>query len=94
VTVTFNADNTASMMVEYMGDQPAMMQNGTWAMAETDDMVNFMYGTEDAMMTMPLMVVEDDLQLSAEDAMGFGGTQIVLERQAMAAEDPHAGHNH
>lgn len=94
VSLTVNADNTAMMSVEYMSGQPSMVQNGTWAMGETANTINFMYGTEGAMMTMPFNVDGSNLVLSGEAASGFGVPTLTLVKQAAGAEDPHAGHDH
>lgn len=93
VTLTLNADNTAMMSIEFMNGQPSTVQNGTWAMGETPNTVNVMYGPEGAAMTMPFTMVGSDLQMTGEMAMGFGAPEITLVKQA-AVEDPHAGHDH
>lgn len=94
ISLTVNPDNTAMMSVEYMSGQPSMVQNGTWAMGETANAINFMYGTEGAMMTMPFNVDGDNLVLSGEAARGFGVPNLMMVKQAAGAEDPHAGHDH
>jgi hypothetical protein len=94
VSVTLNTDNTAMMSVEYMNGTPAMVQNGSWSMGETPNTINFVYGTEGAMMTMPFAVDGDNLQLSGDPARGFGTSNVTLVKQPAGAEDPHAGHDH
>lgn len=97
ITIMLNADNTATMMIEHMGGQPATSQSGTWAMGEMENQVNFNYGGEGTMMTMPMMVEGDQLRVGGELAAAMGVTDLALTRQAAgepAAEDPHAGHDH
>ena len=98
MTLTMNADNSATMMVEYMNGQPAMSQTGTWAMGE-GNMVNFSYGGEGTMMTMPMTVEGDQLHITGDMATAMGAPDITLMKQAaMGADttgtDPHAGHEH
>ncbi|MDH4038047.1 MAG: hypothetical protein OEX18_13220 [Candidatus Krumholzibacteria bacterium] len=96
VTVVLNDDYTAVVTVEYMNEQPAMTQNGNWAMGEMDGAVNFMYGSGENTMTMPMMVVEENLHMAGDMASAMGVEEIVLMKQVpdASAEESHEGHNH
>jgi hypothetical protein len=98
ITMTLNADNTATMMVEYMSGQPAMSQTGTWAMGEMENAVNFMYGSEGATMTVPMMVSGNELKVGGDMATALGVTEINLVKQEAAAAPAEGsaeeGHSH
>lgn len=95
LTLTLNADNTAMVKVEYLNGQPAMSQSGTWE-AGANNVINFNYGGEGSMMTMPMTLDGDHLMVGGEMATAMGVSEISLMKQMAEPmeEDPHAGHDH
>jgi hypothetical protein len=96
MTVMLHEDNTAMLTVEHMNGQPAVTQNGTWAMGETPGTVNFTYGGEGASMTMPMTIDGDNLHVTGDMATAMGMPELVLAKQAAAApmEESPEGEQH
>lgn len=93
ISLALNEDSSATMTVEFMNNQPAVVQSGSWEMGEGENIVNFMYGGEASTMTLSFSMMGDELHMMNEEAAGFGATEIALVKQAHD-HDPHAGHQH
>ncbi len=91
ISLMLNEDNSAVMSIEFMNNQPAVVQSGSWAMGEGENTINFVYGGEATPMTLSFSMMGDELHMMNEEAAGFGVAEIALVKQA---HDPHAGHDH
>ncbi|HEX5133293.1 MAG TPA: hypothetical protein VFX92_12515 [Candidatus Krumholzibacteria bacterium] len=93
ITLVLNSDNTAMMAVEYSSGQPSVTQNGTWAMGEGENVINFTYGDATAPTTMSFSKLGEELHMMDGGAAAFGVSEVALKKMDVAA-DPHAGHSH
>jgi uncharacterized lipoprotein NlpE involved in copper resistance len=98
VMLTLNPDNTASMSVDFMNEQPAVMESGTWAMNAMNgvdvtlqrDVAGTMVST-----TMSFAMMGDTLSLNNAMDAGYGDLGLKLVKSpAGAAHDDHSGHSH
>jgi hypothetical protein len=98
VTLTLNADNTAMMSTDLMNDQPAMVENGTWAMGAGANMVDVTFqkqmGDVPTTVTLNFMASGDTLSLTNAEAAGFGTAGVMLVKQSAMGEAGHEGHAH
>jgi len=95
VMLTLNADNTASLSVDYMAGQPAMVDAGTW-------MANTMGGVDVTLQrdvsgtvvssTMSFAVMGDTLSLNNAVDAGYGDMGLKLVKSP--AGESHEGHSH
>ena len=93
VTLTLNADNTAMMSMDMGADQPAMVENGTWAMGAGANLVDvsFQKAMGDTTMTVTLnfAAMGDTLSMTNAAAAGFGASVTMVKEHA-----GEAGHTH
>jgi len=83
VTLTLNADMTAVMSMQPVGDMPASVQNGTWAAGATPEAVDVTFSAQmgDSMATMTLnfAAMGEQLNLTNGEAMGLGAVSLTKE---------------
>jgi uncharacterized lipoprotein NlpE involved in copper resistance len=94
VTLMLNADNSATMSVEMMNNQPAVVENGSWAWNSTASTVDLtiqrdVSGTMVSSM-MSFSLSGDSLSLNNPVDAGYDPTGVVLVKTAVAEE----GHSH
>jgi uncharacterized lipoprotein NlpE involved in copper resistance len=96
ITLALNADNTATMSVDMMNNQPAMVENGSWAWNATSSMVDLTIQREvsGAMVSsmMSFALSGDTLSLSNPADAGYGDMGVKLVKSA--GDDSHDGHSH
>jgi uncharacterized lipoprotein NlpE involved in copper resistance len=97
VMLVLNADNTASMSVDYMNDQPALVENGTWAWNPTASAVDLALSRDVAgaavSMNLSFAMSGDTLRMNNPAEAGFGTEGMALVKEA-AGEAGHEGHSH
>jgi len=92
IMLTLNADNSASMSVDFMNDTPAVVENGSWAWNSTASTVDLTIQRDvsgaivSSMMSFSLS--GDSLSLSNPVDAGYGDTGVVLVKTA-AEEHAH-----
>ena len=95
VTLMLNADNSATMSVDMMNDQPPVVENGSWAWNSTASTVDLTIQREvaGAMVSsmMSFSLSGDSLSLNNPVDAGYDPTGVVLVKSAAAGE---AGHSH
>jgi len=95
IMLTLNADNTASMSVDFMNGSPAVVENGTWAMNAANGVdLTLQRDVSGTMVssTMSFAVVADTLSLANPVEAGYGDMGIKLVKSA--AGESHEGHSH
>lgn len=95
IMLTLNADNTASMSVDFMNGSPAVVENGTWAMNATNGVdLTLQRDVSGTMVssTMSFAAVGDTLSLANSVEAGYGDMGVKLVKSA--AGDSHEGHQH
>jgi uncharacterized lipoprotein NlpE involved in copper resistance len=96
IMLTLNPDNTASMSVDFMNEQPAIVENGTWAMNAMSNGVDLtlqrdVSGTM-VSSTMSFAMMGDTLSLNNPVDAGYGDMGLKLVKSA--AGESHEGHSH
>lgn len=96
IMLTLNADNSASMSVDMMNDQPAVVESGSWAWNATSSMVDLtiqrdVSGTMVSSM-MSFALSGDTLSLNNPVDAGYGDMGVKLVKSG--AEESHEGHSH
>ena len=95
VTLTLNADNTAVMSMDMGAEQPAMVENGTWAAGAGADLVDvsFQKAVADTTVTVTLnfAAMGDTLTMTNAQAAGFGAAGVKMVKQGGTG---HEGHSH
>ncbi len=98
VMLMLNADNTASLSVDYMNGQPAVVENGTWAATGTGGVdLTLQRDVSGTMVssTMNFAMMGDTLSLNNSVDAGYGDAGLKLVKSAAAAtEAGHEGHSH
>jgi uncharacterized lipoprotein NlpE involved in copper resistance len=93
IMLSLNGDNTASMSVDFMNNQPLVVENGSWAWNETANAVDLTLNRDvsgtmvSSMMTFAL--AGDTLSLSNPADAGYGDMGLKLVRQAAGEEHAH-----
>ena len=86
VTLTLNADNTAVMSMDMGAGQPAMVENGTWAMGAGANLVDVSFQKAMADTTMTVMLnfaaTGDTLSMTNAAAAGFGASVTMIKQPA------------
>lgn len=97
VTLTLNADNTASISTDLMNGEPAKVENGTWssnAMNGVDVTVQRDVAGQMISGTMSFAAVGDTLMLNNAGEAGFVGGLKLVKTGAAPAGESHEGHSH
>lgn len=92
IMLTLNADNTASMSVDFMNGQPATVENGTWATNATNGVdVTLQRDVSGTMVssTMGFAMMGDTLSLNNSVEAGYGEAGLKLVKSAMTEEHAH-----
>jgi hypothetical protein len=86
VTLTLNADNTAMMSMDMGAGQPAMVENGTWAVGAGANLVDvsFQKAMADSSVTVTLnfAAAGDTLSMTNAAAAGFGPSVTMIKQHA------------
>jgi ABC-type uncharacterized transport system auxiliary subunit len=86
VTLTLNADNTAVLSMQPMGEVPASVENGTWAAGMGVNAVDVTFqkqmGDSTVSMTMNFAASGDSLNLSNAEAAGVGALTLIKQHEA------------
>jgi uncharacterized lipoprotein NlpE involved in copper resistance len=98
VMLTLNADNTASMSVDFMNGQPAVVENGSWTWNSATNGVDLtlqrdVSGTM-VSSTMSFAMAGDTLSLSSPVEAGYGEMGLKLVKSAGEHDHSHEGHSH
>jgi uncharacterized lipoprotein NlpE involved in copper resistance len=96
VMLTLNTDNTASMSVDYMNGQPAIVESGSWTWNTATNAVDLtlqrdVSGTM-VSSTMSFAMAGDTLSLSSPVEAGYGEMGLKLVKSAPG--ESHEGHSH
>jgi hypothetical protein len=92
IMLMLNDDNTASMSVDMMNGQPAVVENGTWAMNATSGVdVTLQRDVSGTMVSsmMGFAVMGDTLSLNNPVEAGYGAAGLKLVKSAAGEEHAH-----
>ena len=97
VTLTLNADNTASMSTDLMNGEAAKVESGTWstnAMNGVDVTIQRDVAGQMMSATMSFAAVGDTLMLNNAGEAGFTSGLKLVKTGAAPAGESHEGHSH